>query len=129
MNRILIVEDDPSLARLLDLTLALEGYATEVLADAEAALARLAGDPVDLVVLDVMPLATDTRGVLRALRSSPPWCHTDVLVLSAPGGDDRVWRRWMGVTDRSLIKPFALTEFRDVAGRALRERRAAIAAG
>jgi len=116
---ILIVEDDPSVARLLELAFAVEGYLTEVMTSGGAANARLDGPATDLVVLDVMLPDVDGLSVLRALRSHAGWEDTKVVLLTALGADDDVWRGWASGTDYYLTKPFELPELRAIAERLL----------
>ena len=54
MNRILIVEDEPSIALALDDDLSREGYETEVVGDGDAAVERGASGGFDLILLDVI---------------------------------------------------------------------------
>lgn len=119
MATILIVEDDPSVARLLELAFAVEGYLTEVMTSGGAANARLDGPATDLVVLDVMLPDIDGLAVLRALRSHAGWEDTKVVLLTALGADDDVWRGWASGTDYYLTKPFELPELRAIAERLL----------
>ncbi|HWP35678.1 MAG TPA: sigma-54 dependent transcriptional regulator, partial [Thermodesulfobacteriota bacterium] len=76
-KRILIVDDDPAVRQVLALALEDEGWATEVVGSGEAALARLAAGPVDLVILDERMPGLRGRDVLRELRRR----HLEVPVL------------------------------------------------
>ncbi|MBW3621697.1 MAG: response regulator [Actinobacteria bacterium] len=117
MISILIVEDDPAVATMLDMTFSLEGYETEVVAEGTAALARLEGPPVDVVVLDVMMPEVDGLDVLRALRALPAWDGTRVIVSTALASDADLWAGWSAGADYYLTKPFDLDHLRDVVGR------------
>ena len=117
MIRILIVEDDPAVATMLDMTFSLEGYRTEVVSDGTAAVARLHGPPVDIVVLDVMMPEVDGLDVLRALRTLPGWDETRVIVSTALASDADLWAGWSAGADYYLTKPFDLDHLRDVVGR------------
>lgn len=119
MARVLIVEDDPATARLLELTLGAEGHDTETVDDGGLALARLEGPPVDLVVLDVMLPSVDGLTVLRALRDHPAWGEARVMLLTALDDDADVWRGWASGTDYYLTKPFELAQLRAVVERLL----------
>lgn len=120
MGRILVVEDDPSVGRLLELTLAVEGHDVEVVDDGASALARLTdADPPDLVVLDIMLPSVDGIAVLQQLRVTPGWEQVRVVVVSALDGDEDVWRAWTAGTDYHLTKPFELEELRSVTERLL----------
>ena len=66
---ILVVDDDAPIRRMLDRTLAAEGYAVEVAADGGAALAAVERSVPDLVVLDVGLPGLDGIAVCRRLRA------------------------------------------------------------
>ena len=117
MIRILIVEDDPAVASMLELTFSLEGYATETVTDGSAALARLGGSPVDVLVLDVMIPEVDGLAVLRDLRSRPSWDQTKVIVSTALASDADLWAGWSAGADYYLTKPFDLDHLREVVSR------------
>lgn len=117
MGRIVVVEDDPSVGRLIELTLAVEGHDVEVVTDGADALARLTGEAPHLVVLDVMLPSVDGLSVLQQLRVTEGWADVRVLVLTALEGDDDVWRAWTAGTDYHLTKPFDPEELRTVTER------------
>ena len=106
--RLLIVEDDGSVAAGLARALGLEGYAVEHLDTGEAALARIAETAFDLVVLDIGLPGIDGFEVLRRLRLGG---HSmPVLVLTARDAvGDRVHGLDLGADDY-MTKPFALPE-------------------
>lgn len=64
---LLLVEDDPIEARRLESTLSHMGYAVVCVADGDAALARLAAEAFDVVLLDLVVPGLDGMGVLRAM--------------------------------------------------------------
>jgi two-component system, OmpR family, alkaline phosphatase synthesis response regulator PhoP len=116
---ILIVDDDPSVARLVDLTMAVEGHETEILDRGRATLDRLEGPPVDLVVLDVMLPEMDGFELLGVLRGRREWAATKVIMMTALDSDADVWRGWSGGADYYLTKPFDISQLRTVAMRLL----------
>lgn len=116
-TRVLIVEDDPAVSGMLRMTFAAEGFESEIVTDGAAATARLGGDPVDIVVLDVMMPDRDGFSVLTDLRSRDAWTDTKVIVCTALTSDDDVWRGWSAGADYYLAKPFDLDHLRDVANR------------
>lgn len=124
MTHILIVEDDPAVRGMLELTFTVEGYETELVADGAAALDRLDGDAADLVVLDVMMPHVDGYEVLQQLRSRDAWERTPVIVCTALSDDEDVWRGWSSGADYLLTKPFDLDHLRDVVQRLLQGERA-----
>ncbi|MGQ0836445.1 MAG: response regulator transcription factor [Gammaproteobacteria bacterium] len=107
--RVLVVEDDASLAAGIAENLRAEGYETHVLHDGRAAIERLSADAFDLVVLDVMLPGCDGFEVCRSLRERGR--VVPVMFLTARGDpDDRV-RGLEAGGDDYLTKPFQLREF------------------
>ncbi|MBN2169753.1 MAG: sigma-54-dependent Fis family transcriptional regulator [Candidatus Krumholzibacteriota bacterium] len=68
--RILVVDDEPNIRRMLAGVLADEGYAVDAAADAEEAWTALAERPADLMLLDVKLPGEDGLGLLRRLREA-----------------------------------------------------------
>lgn len=116
---ILVVEDDPAVAGMLEMTLAVEGYETEVLARGDEVVARLDGATPDLVVLDVMLPGNDGFEVLERLRETPGWEEIPVVVCTALGDDQSQWEAWSRGADYVLAKPFDLDGFRTLVGKLL----------
>lgn len=103
-GRILIVDDDVALCRLLSDYLVREGFTVEVAYDGDAALRRVRErrDPPDLMILDVMMPGRDGLQTLRELRLHD---HIPVIMLSARGEPvDRVVGLELGADDY-LSKP------------------------
>ncbi|HEY0489287.1 MAG TPA: response regulator transcription factor [Telluria sp.] len=106
--RILLVEDDPLLASGLLEALQRAGYTVELVGDGRAAVAALAHNTFELMVLDLgLPLldGTDVLKSLRAMGKPLP-----VLILSARDATrDRILGLDLGADDY-LVKPFELEE-------------------
>ncbi len=81
--RVLIVEDDTSLRRLLELRLAVDGYQTRDAADGMAALEALVDWLPDLVLTDVMMPRLSGLSLCRAMRSDPRTAAIPVILLTA----------------------------------------------
>jgi two-component system, OmpR family, alkaline phosphatase synthesis response regulator PhoP len=108
-TRVLVVEDDASLAAGIAENLRAEGYETHVLHDGRAALEQLTRESYDLVVLDVMLPGCDGFEVCRSLRARGR--IMPVMFLTARGDPaDRV-RGLEAGGDDYLTKPFQLREF------------------
>ena len=106
--RLLVVEDEDRIASFLEKGLGAHGYVVTRVASGEDALAALAGDRPDLVILDLGLPDIDGLEVLRALRSNGR--DVPVIVLTARGTvDDRVQGLDVGADDY-LSKPFAFEE-------------------
>ena len=107
-TRILVVDDDRSVAEMLRRNLAYEGFAVDVARDGLAALDQIRDRLPELVVLDLMLPGIDGLEVLRRLREAGN--ATPVLMLTARDAiDDRV-AGLEGGADDYLIKPFAFPE-------------------
>ena len=107
-RRILLVEDEPSLALTVSDRLLSEGYQVETAGDGDTALARALAEPFDLVILDVMLPGRDGFEVCRELRSRG-W-QVPVLMLTARSQVvDRVVGLKLGADDY-LTKPFEMIE-------------------
>ena len=106
--RIVVVDDDEALSHAIRRALRLEGYDIELAPDGAQAIALLAAQPADLVVLDVLMPTLDGVTVCRRLRASGD--STPVLMLTARDAvSDRVAGLDAGADDY-LTKPFALEE-------------------
>ena len=71
MTRVLVVEDSPDIARLVQRSLLLEGYEVDVANDGRGALAVVRDSPPDLIVLDLMLPDIDGMEICRRVRARP----------------------------------------------------------
>jgi DNA-binding response OmpR family regulator len=120
-ERILIIEDDPSILRGLQLNLTMEGYAVRSASDGETGLQLARAERFDLLVVDVMLPRLGGLEVIRELRRDDP--DLPVLILSAKGQEtDKVAGLQLGADDY-MVKPFSLKELLARIGALLRRRR------
>ena len=107
MARVLVIEDDASLAMLLSYLLGHDGHDVEICTDGDEAVARLDGEPADAVLVDVM-LPTETSGldVLRELRQRREWADVPAIVVSALSGDTHQWEGWSAGASSYVTKPY-----------------------
>jgi two-component system OmpR family response regulator len=106
--RVLIVEDDPKLGRLLQRGLTEEGHATDYLRDGDRALARAAEVSYDAIIVDVGLPGIDGFETCRRLREAGVWAA--VLMLTARDAvEDRIRGLDCGADDY-LTKPFSFAE-------------------
>jgi two-component system, OmpR family, response regulator len=106
--RVLVVDDEPSLAELLSSVLRFEGWQVQTAADGQGALRAARDFRPDAVVLDIMLPDFDGLEVLRRLRQEQP--QVCVLFLTAR---DAVEDRVAGITaggDDYVTKPFSIEE-------------------
>ena len=105
---ILVVDDDAPIRRMLERTLAAEGYAVESAADGGDALVSVERSTPDLILLDVTMPGLDGLAVCRRLRDKG--LATPVLLLTARDElDDRVAGLDAGADDY-VVKPFETVE-------------------
>jgi two-component system OmpR family response regulator len=106
--KVLIVEDDATLATGIARILQGEGHAVDVVSRGEQALLSTRQDSLDLIILDVGLPGIDGFEVLRRLRAAGD--RTPVLVLTARDAlDDRIHGLDLGADDY-MAKPFAMPE-------------------
>lgn len=105
--RILVVDDDPTVAEVVSGYLDRAGYVVDRAEDGPAALDRAAAHRPDLVVLDLMLPGMDGLEVCRRLRENGP---VPVVMLTARGDeDDRILGLEVGADDY-VTKPFSPRE-------------------
>lgn len=105
---ILLVEDDHSIARALELALGKQGYSVNTVGNGAAARHAVETERPDLVILDLGLPDMDGLDVLKAIRSKN--VELPILLLTARSGiDDRVTGLDSGADDY-LSKPFEMTE-------------------
>ncbi len=126
--RILVVEDEPKLGRLLVRGLGEEGHPTDLAPTGEEALWMAGAAPYDAIVLDVMLPGIDGFATCKELRARGVW--TPVLMLTARDAiEDKIEGLDTGADDY-LSKPFAFSELlarlRALARRAPAERPSAL---
>lgn len=100
--RLLLVDDDLGLAAMLREFLELQGFRVDAVADGAAALARVAADPPDLMVLDVMMPGISGFETLERLREHH---QVPVIMLTARGEESERIIGLLGGADDYLPKP------------------------
>lgn len=110
MSRILIVEDEPSIALALDDDLRREGYETEVVSDGDAAVDRGTKGAFDLVLLDVMLPKRDGFDVCRQLRRVG--VSTPIVLLTALTQEAEKVLGLESGADDYVTKPYSPRELR-----------------
>lgn len=116
-RRILVVDDEPSIRRLIQVQLERAGYEVVVAVDGIEALETFHRLRPDLVVLDVMMPGPDGFRVLQILKDDPRTAAVPVVMLTARSGDDHVRQGWQEGVDFYMSKPFNPAELRTVVDR------------
>jgi DNA-binding response OmpR family regulator len=107
MTRILVVDDDPEITKLLEKFLSNEGYEVSVASNGAGALSAASSSEPDLVILDIVLGSEDGREVLRELR-----LISDVPTIFLTGRgleSERIAGLKLGADDY-MVKPFSLGE-------------------
>jgi diguanylate cyclase (GGDEF)-like protein len=103
---ILVVDDDPDIARFVEVNLRSAGYDVAVASDGEEALEKAGDLRPDLVLLDVMMPRIDGFEVAQRLRKNPQTANTSIIMLTAKAlSADKVTGLQSGADDY-IIKPF-----------------------
>ena len=105
MQRILVVDDDPSVTSVLKRGLSYEGFAVDTAGSGQEGLAAARDRPPDVVILDVMMPGMDGLEVLQRLRAADP--QLPVLLLTARDAPTDQVRGLEHGADDYVIKPFA----------------------
>ena len=108
--KLLLVEDDPALAELLEFRFQGEGYDVRVTADGDEALVLAAEAAPDLVILDWMIDGTSGIEVCRRLRRDKSTAHVPIIMLTARETEDDRIRGLETGADDYLTKPFSPRE-------------------
>lgn len=125
--RLLLVEDDPALAELLEFRFRQQGYAVTVTPDGDEALLLAAEEVPDLVVLDWMVEGTSGIEVCRRLRKGKATAHVPIVMLTARGAEDDKIRGLETGADDYVTKPFSPRELLARVSAILRRIRPALA--
>lgn len=108
MTRILVVEDDPDIASLLERGLGAAGYAVDWVETTEAALAHVAGVGCDAAIIDMMLGEENGADLLADLRARG-WRAPAIVLSALSRVEDRANGLEAGAQDY-VVKPFQLSE-------------------
>ena len=120
MKRVLIVEDQPDIRKLIRMTLEFEDYEIHEASDGAFGLRLAQAVHPDLILLDVMmPGEMDGLQVCQALKSNPAMVSVKIVLLTARGqARDREAGGRAGA-DEYLVKPFSPLQLIDTIERLL----------
>jgi DNA-binding response OmpR family regulator len=111
MPKVLIVEDDRTLADLLAQNLRQEDYDTIVRYDGESGLNAIRAEVPDLIVLDIMLPLLDGLSICRILRRDTAMQNIPIIMITARGNEvDKIVGLESGADDY-IVKPFGTGEF------------------
>jgi diguanylate cyclase (GGDEF)-like protein len=109
-ERLLVVDDDPFIARLLEIELTAAGFSVRVGNDGQQALDLVAQEHPDLIITDVMMPHVDGFELTRLLRQDPRTAGISIIILTARGlSADKLEGFAIGADDY-IVKPFDTPE-------------------
>ncbi len=110
MTNILVAEDEPQTAQLIEFKLKQQGYAVTIVSNGEQALKMLSVNPPSLLILDGMMPVMDGFEVLRRVREDQATRAIPVIMLTAKSREkDVVTGLELGASDY-IVKPFSPAE-------------------
>jgi two-component system, OmpR family, alkaline phosphatase synthesis response regulator PhoP len=104
---ILVADDEPNIVLSLEFLLTQAGFRVRTASDGEAALAAIAQEPPDLVLLDIMLPGRDGYAVCQEIRRNPAWRDMRIIMLTAKGGAIQKEKGLSLGADEYLTKPFS----------------------
>lgn len=109
-EKILIVEDEPDIVRMLEYNLKKEGFRTVCASGGGEGLRRVERERPDIILLDLMLPEIDGLEVCRRLRQNPDTAGIPVIMLTAKGREtDKIVGLELGADDY-ITKPFSVAE-------------------
>ncbi|CAH8772157.1 response regulator transcription factor [Paenibacillus dendritiformis] len=117
-RKVLVIEDEPTLARLLSYNLTLEGYDTTVIDHGSQGLQVALHRKFDLIILDIMLPGMNGFEVLSKLRQAG--IRTPVIILTARNAEEEVVQGLKCGADDYITKPFGVAELLARVGAVLR---------
>ena len=106
MYRILVVDDDPMVTRLIQISLELEDFKVEEAWDGKTALRMLKESPPDLLLLDIMMPTVDGWDIIEKVRTDADLGDLPVVMLTAKILEEDMARGWRMGADGYVVKPF-----------------------
>jgi DNA-binding response OmpR family regulator len=106
-RRILVVDDEPHIRRVLSAILGSQGYDVRTARDGMEGLDELSLESVDLVILDLMMPGANGLEILSKIRSDPLRSDTPVIILTAKGQDADRDAAMAGGANDFMTKPFS----------------------
>jgi two-component system alkaline phosphatase synthesis response regulator PhoP/two-component system response regulator VicR len=106
MKKVLAVDDQPQIVRLIQVNLQKAGYEVLTAYDGEEALEKLREHHPDLVILDVIMPKRDGFDVLRTIKADPDTQATPVIMLTVKAQDADIFEGLKEGAELYLPKPF-----------------------
>jgi two-component system alkaline phosphatase synthesis response regulator PhoP/two-component system response regulator VicR len=105
-KKILVVDDEPHIVRLVEVNLQRRGYEVVRAGDGIEALERVGSEKPDMIILDVMMPRMNGFETLKELQLNPKTRSIPVIMLTAKAQDSDVFKGWQSGVSAYLTKPF-----------------------
>ena len=105
--KILVVDDEPTIVRLMEFILARQGHEMLIAVNGEEALQKIRAHQPDLVLLDIMMPRIDGYEVAQQLRANPETASLPIIMLSAKAQEEDIRRGAEVGVDDYVTKPFS----------------------
>ncbi len=113
-KKIMVVEDDRGINRLISYNLSKNGLTSECVYDGLAAQEKLAREVFDVVLLDVMLPGVDGFHICKSIKDNPAAFKTFVVMLTAKAEpQDKIYGSLVGA-DYYLTKPFSVARLMEI---------------
>ncbi len=113
-KKIIIIEDDKHINRLISYNLSKNGFRPESVYDGREAMHRLSGENFDIVILDIMLPGIDGFHICKSIKENPAAFKTFVVILTARAeSQDKIYGNLVGA-DYYLTKPFSVAKLMEV---------------
>jgi DNA-binding response OmpR family regulator len=107
---ILVADDEPNIVLSLEYLMKQAGYRVRVVCDGDAALAAIAEEKPDLLLLDAMMPKRDGFDVCQTVRANPAWVGIRIIMLTAKGREAERDKGLALGADEYITKPFSTLE-------------------
>ena len=105
--KILVVDDEPPIVRLMEFILARQGHEMLVAVNGEEAVEKIRTHKPDLILLDIMMPRIDGYEVARRIRANPETAALPIIMLSAKAQEEDIRKGVEVGVDEYITKPFS----------------------
>ena len=113
-NKIIVIEDDPNINKLISYNLRKEGFIVEQVFDGDEAVKRLGSEYFSIVILDIMLPGINGFDICKEIKENDNSSKSFIIVVSARrSSQDKLYAHILGA-DCYLSKPFRLGALIDV---------------
>ena len=110
-RHVIVIDDDPSIRRLIELILRHEGYRLSLLGSPVGILDRARADRPDLIITDLMMPQVNGLQLLHALKAEPDLSEIPVILITGAGQQSQIDLALALGAATCLYKPFAQAQF------------------